>query len=239
MKHCFEALDKSTKDLFNDFEKPFGGMSVLLGGDFRQILPVKLGEEKEAIINASIYNSYLWSQCQILTLKQNMRLLNNCLTKDKKEEVAKFSEWILNIGNGTVEGIKDNNEEDTTWIQIPSEFIIEKCSDPIHDITISIYDELQKKFNNIEYLKERAIITPKNKTTEQINTYVLSLIPTESKSYYSCDSICSSSGNLEELNLLYPLEFLNNLNFNGLPPHELTLKIGAPIMLLRNLNQAS
>ena len=85
-KYCFEALDKTMKDVFNNFKKLFGGMSVLLGGDFRQILLVKLREGKEVIINATINNFYLWFQCQIFILQQNRRLITNCLTEDKNKK---------------------------------------------------------------------------------------------------------------------------------------------------------
>jgi hypothetical protein len=35
---------------------------------------------------------------------------------------------------------------------------------------------------------------------------------------------------------LYPVEFLNTLQFNGIANHKLELKVGVPILLLRNLN---
>ena len=35
---------------------------------------------------------------------------------------------------------------------------------------------------------------------------------------------------------LYPTEFLNSLNFGGIPPHKLTLKLNCVVMCVRNLN---
>lgn len=44
-RHCFEALDRSLRDMLRNenngrLDIPFGGKVVVLGGDFRQILPV-------------------------------------------------------------------------------------------------------------------------------------------------------------------------------------------------------
>ena len=44
-RNCFEAVDRSLRDILrftasNSADKPFGGKIVVLGGDFRQILPV-------------------------------------------------------------------------------------------------------------------------------------------------------------------------------------------------------
>ena len=75
-----------------------------------------------------------------------------------------------------------------------------------------------------------------NKIVNDINKHILSLVPNEQKTYYSYDTIISSSGNINELNVLYPEEFLHTLNFNGILSHKLNLKIGIPIILLRNLN---
>ncbi|KAM5549294.1 hypothetical protein ABKV19_000622 [Rosa sericea] len=60
-KYCFEALDKSLRDILSNpnsiqVDKPFGGKPILLGGDFRQILPVITGGTKEQIIEATLNN---------------------------------------------------------------------------------------------------------------------------------------------------------------------------------------
>nr|XP_051218385.1 uncharacterized protein LOC127335702 [Lolium perenne] len=61
-------------------------------------------------------------------------------------------------------------------------------------------------------------------------------LPTNEMLYYSADSIDDTSSNLSTLEALYPTEFLNTIPMNGLPDHVLHLKIGVPIMLLRNLD---
>ena len=33
----------------------------------------------------------------------------------------------------------------------------------------------------------------------------------------------------------YPTDFLNSVTLSGMPPHAMTLKVGAPVMLLQNL----
>jgi len=67
---------------------------------------------------------------------------------------------------------------------------------------------------------------------------MLQLVPSIAKEYLSADTISKCSDTLNDAEILYPVEYLNTLTANNFPTHKLHLKIGVPIMLLRNLNQS-
>ena len=87
------------------------------------------------------------------------------------------------------------------------------------------------------YIQDRAILGPTNEVVEELNDYINSSINGVEHEYLSSDYICKASLNVVDQDILYPIEFLNSLRFLGFPNHKLTLKVGLPIMLLRNLNQ--
>ena len=92
MQHrfCVEAVDRTLKDIRN-CNKPFGGITVVLGGDFRQILPVIPRGLREQIVAASLRRSLLWKDIHVLTLVSNMRL-NNAET-----ESVPFSSFLSEV----------------------------------------------------------------------------------------------------------------------------------------------
>ncbi len=105
-RRCFEALDRTLRDILSETCPLnsiilFGGKPVVLGGDFRQILPVVPKGSRSAIINASVTNSDLWKHVTILTMNINMRLLNPMLPENEKKDMDDFSQWVFAVGDGT------------------------------------------------------------------------------------------------------------------------------------------
>ncbi|XP_073038006.1 uncharacterized protein [Primulina eburnea] len=75
----------------------------------------------------------------------------------------------------------------------------------------------------------RAIITPKNVDVDNINQMLILKFPGEEKEYTFWDSVEDDNHNP------FQEEFLNSLSPSGLPRHRIILKVGSPIMLLRNV----
>ncbi|XP_057341623.1 ATP-dependent DNA helicase pif1-like [Microplitis mediator] len=104
--------------------------------------------------------------------------------------------------------------------------------DDLTTLTDKIYPDINKiGVNCSSWLKERAILTPTNDSANSINNFLLEKLSTNQMKYKSIDTVVEVDDAVH-----YPVEFLHTLNPPGIPSHNLNLKIGAPIMLLRNLN---
>src|SRR5438105_2089438 len=155
------------------------------------------------------------------------------------KELEYFNTWILSIGNG--HSTSDNyvkSNSDSITVEIPRELLIQTTESKIEALVRCTYPEFEHKYNDPDYIKKRAILATTNEIIEEINNYMITLLPTPEREYFSSDSISKCTDTPNDADILYPVEYLNTLNTNNFPPHRLKLKIGAPVMLLRNLNQS-
>ncbi|XP_033508174.2 uncharacterized protein [Nicotiana tomentosiformis] len=238
-RYCFEPLDKSLRDILrfrdaSNLDRPFGGKTIVRGGDFGKILLVIPKGTRQDIVNASLNSSYLWPHCQLLKLTKNIRLQGNEIGTHL-DELRVFLDWILAIGDGMVGTSVDGYEK----VQIPDDLLIKQSVDPISAIVESTYPDFNNRCSNIGYLQQRAILAPTLDTVESINECMISLNESSEKSYLSSDTICNSDHTCSALEHVHTPEFLNTIKCSGVPNHPLTLKVGIPVMLLRNIDQSA
>ncbi|XP_057443789.1 uncharacterized protein LOC130735938 [Lotus japonicus] len=198
-KHCFEALDRSLNDIMktqstHGYDIPFGGKVVVLGDDFRQILPVISKGSRSEIVGSAINSSYLWKHCKVMKLTVNMRL-QNAISTSSAAEKKEFADWLLQVGDGTVKTI----DEEETLIEIPPDLLIEQCKEPLLELVNFAYPKLAHNLQKSSFFQERAILAPTLESLEEINNFMLAMIPGDETEYLSCDTPCKSDEDSEEL----------------------------------------
>ncbi|XP_072066879.1 uncharacterized protein [Arachis hypogaea] len=162
-KELVQSLDRTLRDILAN-DMPFGGKVMVMGGDFRQVLPVVPKGSKSQMISASIVKSHLWASTKILHLQQNMRSSNDHV----------FAEYLMRIGDG----IEPTIHEDFVRIQanmaIPWE-----GETSLHKLIEEIFPNLQSHGWDASYMVERAILTPKNHDVQQLNDIIINQFPGE------------------------------------------------------------
>ncbi|GKB71257.1 ATP-dependent DNA helicase PIF1-like protein, partial [Tanacetum coccineum] len=143
-KYAFEALDKTLRDIlgFQNLEKReqiFEGMTVLLGGDFRQVIPVIPKGKRPDVVQACINRSELWKHCNVFTLTRSMRVNEYYPNGEINNQKQEFNQWVLSVGNDSVPAKAKDEEDEPTWIQIPEQFLIKSLDSPIEKIVAETY----------------------------------------------------------------------------------------------------
>ncbi|KAL8153385.1 hypothetical protein V2J09_011145, partial [Rumex salicifolius] len=170
-RYAFEALNRTLQDIMgikneNNRQKILGGIPVLLGGDFWQILPVITKGRRQEIVQACISISPLWDQCEVFMLLQNMRFNAHHSLGEIDDGKKRFNTWTKQVGEGIAPAIALEDEDEESWIRILDEFLIHPKENPIQQLIDEIYPMFNENNSNHAYLQQRAILTPLNQDAD-------------------------------------------------------------------------
>lgn len=160
-RYCFEAFDRTMSDIMSydcvDItDKPFGGVSVVSDGDFRQILPVIRKGCRQDILASSMNSSKLWHHCKVRTLTTNMSLRASTV-RAEQDEIRKFVDLMLSIGDG----IRSANESGEINVLIPDELLIKDSSDSLRSRVDFVYpDSLKNMKISVFFFKRGGYLLP-------------------------------------------------------------------------------
>nr|GEX56179.1 DNA helicase [Tanacetum cinerariifolium] len=152
------------------------------------------------------------------------------------ENVNSFASWLLDVGDGIAGRPDEEDPENTSWIDIPPTYCVPPDNQGLSKLIDFIYDQSTLQTPSAITLQQKEIVCPKNKTANIINLKVLDMVNGECTIYVRQDEAVSVKNDKAESEMLYPVEHLNTLKLLRFPPHQLELKVKAPVMLLRNVN---
>ena len=183
-KYDFEAVNKLFKELMvnNDL---FGGVPVVLDGDFAQILPVVRRGSREQVVNACIQYWSKWDLIQPLFLTQNMRVIEGVANQ-------RFAKWLSDLPyNSNLYGAIELPE----WIT---------TTDNPDEFREFVYPRTQLLSGDTRIFTCRAILSPRNDTVHSTNEEILKLRNAEAHDYFARDQVTNDeAGYISDLNLSF------------------------------------
>jgi ATP-dependent DNA helicase PIF1 len=135
-------------------------------------------------------------------------------------QAVEYSQYLLNIGEDRV--AKNTHNE----ITLDEHLLLR--AESIADCLSTIYPAFD---NPMDLFSENCILVPKNKMVRHINSVCIQRFPGRLREYNAINDVTEGADITH-----FPIEFLDSLEISGLPPHKLQLKIGSPIILMRNLD---
>ncbi|OWY92758.1 LOW QUALITY PROTEIN: Helitron helicase, partial [Phytophthora megakarya] len=213
---------------------------MLLGGDFRQTLPVIPRAGPAEVISSTIKRSELWIYFEWLRLSINMRVQTSRNTQTAAE-IGAFADYLLQVGDGRhfisptlgPDFIKVLEDMLFDISSLPQSNIEEQARHRLLHLVETVYTDLNSRSHPDDYFADIIILTPKNTEVLAINNLILEKIPREMHESTSVDSVdemheftsVDSVDGDDELQRqehgdLYPPEFLNAISLSGMPPHK-------------------
>lgn len=227
---ALDAANACMQDL-RQSEEPFGGALVVLGGDFRQTLPVVEHGGRDDTAAAAVTHSALWRSGVVrrLHLPRNQRA-----TLD-----AAYRRFLLAVGDGALPCDLDVGP---CSVALPAGLALPTDSVP-DDLIGFVYTDLvditERALHtptpeHLAPLAARCILAPRNDHVAAVNDHILGRFPSEA--IVELPGLTRVSGGTPEDIAAYPPDYLQSLDVPGLPPSTLRLCPGALVILLRNID---
>ena len=239
--NCVDLHHRFNPQLHRTFHTPFAGKLIICSGDPRQCIPITKYADRTTIVQSVINRSFLWVHFKELHLTINERVMRNAANAPEsiRHTFTLFAEQILKLGNGTFPMYdKTNSSVDISKI-VHTRTTLETS---LKDFVFWCYPELQEGTSSeaphqpkdIFLIHEKAILCALNEEVDEVNKIAVELMNGEQRQFFSADEQVKTAGDNNDDDI--PLETLHSINIGGLPPHILDLKIGCPVLLLRNIN---
>jgi len=217
-KACFEAVNRTLNDVCNTGNQQlFGGIPTVLGGDFAQILPVIRRGTRQSTVLASLQHSSIWHHLHILRLKTSMRIVAN----EANQEFLTFLRSMV------------TNSDLYGRLELPA--YIRRVSTVDH-LCDHLYPQslLNEAVTLHCALAGRAILAFRNETVNDFNDVLLEKMPGVEHRFEAVNHV--NIGEDAAAAEPFAVEYLQSISLASIPPSSLRLKIGAPLILIRNLS---
>lgn len=223
-RYCVEALDRTLQDLMKN-NTIFGGKTILFSGDWRQTGPIVKNGTATDTIDAAFISSPLWKDVHRMKLSKSQR--------DKND--PPYAAFVRAMGDGShptklhqgseLIALNNHNDEDESnhfQLKFTTEFA---------DLIRFVYPDVTEQSRT---WNKRAILATTNNAIDRSNETISDKRPGNHCSFYSSDSLITDESSSHTA--FASPEHLNQLNVQGVPPHELKLKTDGLAMITRNLN---
>ena len=204
-----------------DSQLPMGGINLVFAGDFRQTLPILKRGSNAQIISHSLQGSLFFKAFRVMRLTKNLRVMSGDMNSDEKARRVEWCKKILLIGDGKSDPVMNTQE----YVQLDAQLCVASTDALIEQV----YPDVTR-LNSVE-LGERGILAPHNAHCKMINEKILDLFPGQNSVYDSADRVVDVKDYAA-----CPTEVLNEMKPAGFPEHNLCLKKGSVVMLMRNLD---
>uniref|UniRef100_A0A183CD57 ATP-dependent DNA helicase n=1 Tax=Globodera pallida TaxID=36090 RepID=A0A183CD57_GLOPA len=244
-KNVINYVDKLLRSIdVANREKHFGGKIVVFGGDWKQLLPVA---ECSGALGVDNVNMAYWMSVKTTTWFTNglvniHRLTVNMRVTGNQED---YRRTLKTWGTGVTVRTAATDDRRRPYVQLCPSLCL-SSEDALIEFVFG--DALKDPLANIELLRGAAILCPLNKDTFKLNMELMARISIglpnsaqlSDRIYTSVDTVDPDSP-IDVLALNVAERYIENIYGKtppGMPEHSLQLKVGAVMMVIKNISVA-